>query len=283
MNECINEYYIYNNKVKKCSEFDESYIKNGKSIYEVIRIIDGKPLFLEQHLERLHNSVKLYDYELKLSIKYITEGIYKLIDVNRVEIGNIKLILNYKKDESVLVLYFIQHHYPTKFQHENGVKTILFYGERNNPNAKVINNDFRNLVNKKIKENDAYEAILVDNNGFITEGSRSNIFMVKDSKVFTAPLKDVLPGITRCVIIKLLQNIGVEFLETSIKANEIDTLDGLFISGTSPKVLPISEVNELSFNSSESKIIRKIIKVFDEEIRKNINSETENQQLTNLF
>jgi branched-chain amino acid aminotransferase len=270
VSECIKDYFICNGEVKKCSEFNETYIKDGESIYEVIRIIDREPLFLHEHLQRLQNSVNLSEHELKFSIQDITEGIYKLIDINKVEVGNIKLILNLRKDENVLILYFIQHHYPAKEQYENGVKTILFYGERKNPNAKVINNNFRQAVNKEIKENNAYEAILVDNSDIITEGSRSNIFMVKDSKVFTAPLKDVLPGITRCMIIKLLQDIGIEFLETSIRADEINTLDGLFISGTSPKVLPISKVNQFQFNSSENKIIKTIMKAFDEEIERDI-------------
>ncbi|NRW83701.1 branched-subunit amino acid aminotransferase/4-amino-4-deoxychorismate lyase [Clostridium beijerinckii] len=151
----------------------------------------------------------------------------------------------------------------------NGVNTILYFGERENPNAKIINDTFRERVNKEIKDNNAYEAILVDSNGHITEGSRSNIFMVKGNKLLTSPVKAVLPGVTRGEIIDIANKVGVEVEEVEYKYSDIDKLDGMFISGTSPKILPIKTVNSINFNA-DNNLIRKLMKEYDDEIEKYI-------------
>lgn len=166
-----------------------------KIIYEVLRIIDGKPIFLEEHIKRMKNSFKLVNEEFKL--KY--DDIFKLIE-NTVKsenkmIGNIKI--TYSLNLKELKVFFIPHSYPTDEMYRNGVKTILYFGERNNPNAKIVNDDFRSIVNAEINKHNAYEAILVDRNGFITEGSKSNIFMINGNELITSPIKAVLPGVTR--------------------------------------------------------------------------------------
>lgn len=257
MSECLHKYFIFNSQVKDCREFDDNQLRDGKALYEVIRIIEGKPLFLQKHLERLENSAKLVKVELWITKDDITEKIKQLIEENNITIGNIKLVFNVKN--KIFLAYFIKHHYPSEEDYKNGVKTIFYHGERENPNAKIINISFRELVEKKIKEKNVYEAILVDRNGFITEGSKSNIFMIKDTKVITSPLEAVLPGITRNVIIEVSRKIGLEVLEDKVHYKDVKDLDALFISGTSPEVLPISRVEHLSFNSSRNEVVLKIM------------------------
>ena len=131
---------------------------------------------------------------------------------------------------------------------------------------KVINNDFREKVNKEINDMCAYEAILVDDNGFITEGSKSNIFMVIGTKVLTSKVENVLPGITRQFIIKTCEKLNIVVEEKNLHESDIESLTGLFISGTSPKVLPIKSVDEFSFNSSKNSIINSIMLGFEDEL-----------------
>ncbi|MBY7006034.1 aminotransferase class IV, partial [Clostridium botulinum] len=165
----------------------------GKVIYEVLRIIHGKPLFLENHLLRMENSFKLINIDQCLDNLKIRNDIENLVRENEKLEGNIKL--TYNVNEKVMRIFFINHSYPNEEMYKNGVKTILYFGERENPNAKIVNLNFREKVNIKIKENNAYEAILVDRNGYITEGSKSNIFMVKENVLLTSPIKTVLPGV----------------------------------------------------------------------------------------
>ena len=265
--ECFNEFFIENEKIKERGSFEESFLKEGKSLYEVIRIIDGAPLFLKSHLERFYNSAKLEGLNLWLDEEEIKENINRLI----VSIGNIKLVFNFNKGKNNNFLcYFLKHNYPEDIEYKRGVKTILYHGERENPNAKVINMDFRKIVGEKIKEEKAYEAILVDRNGYITEGSKSNIFMIKDGKVITAPIEKVLPGITRQNIIDVCKNLNLKVGEEKVHYKEIYKLEGLFISGTSPKVLPIKSVDEIEFKSSENKLILSIMEGYNKAIEEDV-------------
>jgi len=285
MDRCIKTYFLAGDEIKKSEEFDNYNSILGKSLYEVIRISDGVPIFLTEHLRRLENSAKIMKYSLKVTSDEIIDGIIKLISENKACNENLKLVINYNplgeecndsnKDinsdgyNEMFLAYFIPHDYPLMQQYEEGVDTITYHGERLNPNAKVINNAFRENVNLQIKNKNVYEAILVDNDGFITEGSRSNIFMVKGSTVVTSNVVNVLPGITREFIIKTCKKLNIKFEEKNVHESDIESYTGLFISGTSPSVLPIKSVDGFSFNSSKNPIINSIMKQFDDELKEN--------------
>lgn len=238
-----------------------------KIIYEVLRVIDGKPIFLENHLERMKNSFKLINKEFTLKYDEISAKINRLIQLENKTEGNIKL--TYGINEKVLRVFFIQHSYPSEDLYEHGVKTILYFGERENPNAKIVNDNFREKVSKEITASNAFEAILVDRNGYITEGSKSNIFMVKDGELLTSPTKAVLPGVTRGEIIKIAEKLGIRVKEVEYRYDEINKLDGMFISGTSPKVLPINKVDNVELNQNNDIIIN-LMREYDNEIKKYI-------------
>ena len=238
-----------------------------KVIYEVLRVIDGKPIFLEAHIKRMKNSFKLVGQEFPLKFEKIRAKIRELVKKENKTIGNIKI--TYGLNSRELKIFFIPHSYPTDEMYEKGVKTIFYFGERSNPNAKIVNDDFRNKVNEEISRNNAYEAILVDRNGFITEGSKSNIFMVKGNELITSPAKAVLPGVTRGEIIELAHNIGVSVREEEYSYDDIDKLDGMFISGTSPKVLPINSVGEIKLNPKND-VIKKLLDEYNSAMKKYI-------------
>lgn len=270
--ECINNFFIQEGISYEISSFEQHKVFGSTNVYEVLRIIEDVPLFFEAHVNRLKNSLKLLNRENAVSFEEVKNNINKLIKLNNNKEGNIKIIFNVDNEKSIDTYYYISHSYPSKEEYENGVSTVLYYGERENPNAKIINNNFREEVNKVIKDNKAYEAILVDREGYITEGSRSNIFMVKDNALITSPVEKVLPGITREVIIKLCVENGIEVIEKRVKDDEIAQLDGLFISGTSPKVLPICKVNNYIYNSPKNDIISLIMKKYDDFIYNYIKS-----------
>ena len=259
---CLHEYFIQNNLKKSSKEFVEP---KGTIIYEVLRITDGIPLFLETHLERMSNSFKIINKENPYNNNEIKKSIFELSKINEIKEGNVKITVELS-DENKIKIFFIPHSYPAKKQYEAGVKTILYFGERENPNAKIINDSFRNLVNKEIEKHKAYEAILIDRNGYVTEGSRSNIFMVKDSTILTSPLEAVLPGVTRGEIIELCNENNINFKEEKVSYKDLNKLDGLFITGTSPKILPINSVDDILFNSNNNEIIKVLMKSYDDKI-----------------
>ncbi|WMJ81286.1 aminotransferase class IV [Clostridium sp. MB40-C1] len=271
MGDCFREKFIYNNDVRVSKEFDLFNPNGGKSLYEVLRIVEGVPLFLEDHLERLENSAKVTSLKLWMKKDEIRDKIYELCKVNDIFLGNIKLIFNYQEDESKNFLaYFIKHKYPSRDMYEDGVATALYHAERENPNAKVVNSKLREDTNNFIKEKNVYEAILVDNNGYITEGSRSTIFAIKGEKVYTSPIKDVLPGITRKYVLKVCEQSKIDVIEKRIHYTKIDDIDSFFICGTSPKVLPIHKVDYTKCDI-DNYILEKIKVGYDNIIKQYIN------------
>lgn len=272
MSECLHEYYVQNGEIKPCKTFDKESVYSDINVYEVIRVIKGVPIFCEAHFDRMKKSMELIKKTLSYSDDSLIEFMHMLIKANGNLDGNIKIIINADKPNRDITLYYINHSYPEKYLYDEGVKTILYHGERENPNAKIVNQDFRAKVNDKIKDEEAYEAILVDNNGYITEGSRSNIFMVKGNKVITSPVSAVLPGITREMIIKVCGENDIEVSEEYLSYEDISKLDGAFISGTSPKVLPIKAIDNLEYKSSQNPIIKEIMDKYNEIMDKYIDS-----------
>ena len=191
----------------------------------------------------------------------------KLIKANGIESGNIKLTFDVKTD--TMKVFSIKHNYPSEDLYKTGVRTIFFHGERINPNAKVVDSNFRAKVTEAINKADAFEAILVNNSGYITEGSKSNIFMIKEDILYTSPLEDVLPGVTRGRIIALAKSLGIKVEEKKINYKDIENFNAMFISGTSPKILPIATVDNIKLEIN-NKIMQLLIKEFNEEINKYI-------------
>ncbi|MBF8982806.1 aminotransferase class IV [Lutibacter sp. B2] len=266
--EAVLNYYIFNGKIYSTSDmtcFDHII---DPMIYEVIRIIDGKALFLEEHLERMRKSTRLLGCELHKSEKEIADEIYKLIEKNECKNMNVKLICsNLKNKEQDFLCYLIKSHYPEESLYERGIHTILYYSERENPNAKVINTTLRESVNNTLKEENAFEALLVNKEDFITEGSRSNMFFLKGNTLYTAPAGDVLLGVTRDRIMKVCKNLNVIVIEECIDKKEIVNLDGAFMTGTSVNVLPIRTIGEVLIDSVNNFWIQEIANGYKKEVQ----------------
>lgn len=270
-NEAILNYYILNGRL--CSVNNDEGFINASSplIYEVIRVVDGIALFMEDHLFRMRKSAEIIGYTIDKKDSEIEKEIYQLIAVNETNNMNIKLLCyNLDKETQTFMAYFIKSNYPEKVVYQKGIHTILFNSERKNPNAKVINTDFRQRVNDEIKKQDAYEALLVNEQGNITEGSRSNMFFVKEASVYTAPPGEVLLGITRNEIMKVCKAEGIDIVEKNIKVDELEEFDGAFMTGTSVNVLPIKTIDDIEYDSMNNRIINTISKEYLYNIRQYI-------------
>lgn len=256
--------YYYSGKSRlKTSDF--TYEPGTGHIYEVIRVLNGVPLFLEDHLERMHESLALVGKASMKSTEEVRNLISLLIKANGTKNGNVKFVVGESLPDGIL-LYMIPHSYPDEAMYENGIATAVLKLERTNPNAKIVNTSYKEIVAEFIKDKGVYEALLVNREGCITEGSRSNVFFVASDTLLTPPLKDVLGGITRKKIIDLARSSGIPFKETDIPLELVSELQGAFMSGTSPKVLPISRIDRTGIPSSVCSIIDRLMKLYDAEI-----------------
>lgn len=265
--ECIEKYYIHNFKFFESSLFNEEVFVNGTSLYEVIRIEKSTPLFLENHLNRLFNSADLSRFNINENYCDFETLVYELIKKNEVETGKIKIVIHYNSDNSKqekdVLLYFTPHYFPSKIEYKEGVKVGLCKAVRNNPNAKILNTSARQKANHYIIENKLFEVILMDEKQYISEGSRSNIFFIKENTVITPPHKYVLMGITRNNIIDLCKKNSINLIERKVHLTELKEMDSAFISGTSLKVLPLKNIENFMF-STDDNLLRKLLDLYED-------------------
>ena len=87
------------------------------------------------------------------------------------------------------------------------------------------------------------EAIMLDTEGYVSEASGENIFVVKKNKIKTTPLTSVLPGITRACVIQIARDLGYDLVEERFTRDELYTVDEAFFTGTAAEVTPIREVD----------------------------------------
>ena len=260
------------------SEFYDVLNSREAYAYEVIRVIDGKPLLVEEHVERFDRTLEGLGAENTLTSESVREDIAKLFTANNVLNDNVKIIFLGGR----MYMKLVGAEYPSESEYRNGVKVGTLRAMRVNPQAKVSDSALRELADRRIAESDVYEVLLLDREGCVTEGSRSNVFFIKDGTVFTSPAEGVLLGITRQMIVKLCEDNGIPVVEKKISEESFGDYDAAFISGTSPKVLPIRCItNEGETNAAGRSVmlstgeptLRRIMELYDRAVEENISKE----------
>jgi branched-chain amino acid aminotransferase len=258
-------YLILNDRTLPSDDSSLAELKPTLIIYEVIRVISGKCLFLEDHLIRLFNSLSLANRKLNKSTDELICCIYKLISANTLSNGNIRIDIFFQQSEAHILAQVIPHKYPSSEDYLKGVKAISYKADRDNPNAKILNPALREKINDLIKIAGAWEALLINNQGNITEGSRSNLFLVKNGTIYTPPSGEVLEGITRNHIIRLCKEKAHKIIERNINYSEINQFDSAFITGTSPKILPLNKIENITFTTN-NELMRELIMAYNDRI-----------------
>lgn len=248
MNECIGKNYILNGDLRPAESFSNSYVYEGDSIYEVLRIVKGSPVFFKDHMIRLSSSVKLQKKEILADVSAMRNAIINLTIADRKEEANIKIVFNYNNGINNFLVYYIEHIYPSEEQYKKGVKGILFSAERKSPESKIINHELRSSIYHRLILEGGYEALLVNSKNQITEGSRSNIFFLKGETLITAPDNVILNGITRKYILEICQEYGIKVELLRVRVEEISEYDAVFMTGTSPMVLPFYCIDDKKFD-----------------------------------
>ena len=126
--------------------------------------------------------------------------------------------------------------------------------------AKANGNYMNSILAHQEATADGYhEALLLDTQGYVCEGSGENIFIVKNGKLFTPSLSSALEGITRDSVITIANNLGIDVMEKNLTRDEIYTADEAFFTGTAAEVTPIKQLDRRNIgNGSKGKITDKI-------------------------
>lgn len=252
---------LVNNGIKNPADFSEKMLEKGLCIYEVIRIHEGKPIFLHDNLLRLDNSLKKSNISIDVPNLHIPDKLNRLISLNHIQEGNIKYVLHFKGTQSDEYIYQIPHSYPESSDYEKGVPAISCQAVRPNPEVKYLNPSLRTMTNQLIKESEVYEVILVDPEGYITEGSRSNVFFIKEDTFYTAPVQYVLPGTSRKRVIDICKEHDFRVREERVAYATLGEYEAAFITGTSPLILPLCRIDHVFFNPA-APLLQKLMRAY---------------------
>ncbi len=244
--------------------------ENTTVIYEVIRIIDGMPLFLEDHYKRLLKSAGMVGAFNIISQAAVFEYTRMMLKINNLNNCNIKIMCLLKpgSEETSFAMYHSKAFYPPQQAYDEGVVVDCLEIMRDRPNAKIRNENYIAAIErfKNTSGVPLFEVLLVNGDGAVTEGSKSNVFFVKDKTVITAPDDVVLKGVMRMHVLDICEEYGIGLEMRSVQQTEISEMSGAFLTGTSIKVLPIAAIGAVELNSSANHIVEKIMRALDEEI-----------------
>lgn len=269
MSECYGSFFIRNGELMPSCLFSNADVYEGESVYEVLRMMGSGPLFYDDHMERMAMSVQYHNHKMLATPKEMVSQIVMLRKNAGVKEANLKIVFNYRENEQTSLIYFIEPLYPTQQQYREGVQTILYHAERDNPEVKVINHRLRSSIYHRLILSNAYEALLVDSEGYVTEGSRSNIFFVRENRIFTAPDEKVLGGITRKHVIDICRLNGIDVIMEAVYEDDIVNYESVFMTGTSPMVLPVQLIDEIRF-VADNQLVRRLLELYMTRVKESL-------------
>ncbi|MCK9266014.1 branched-chain-amino-acid transaminase [bacterium] len=262
----------------KVSVFDHGLLY-GDGIFEGIRIYNGKIFRLDEHIERLFYSAKAIMLEVPLNFYDMKNATIQTVRANKLKNGYIRLIVTRGVGDlgldprkcKIPTLIIIANEislYPESL-YEQGLAIITVPTRRNltesiNPAIKSLN--YLNNIMAKIEANNAgvMEAVMLNQEGFVSECSGDNIFIVKDKTVYTPPASaGVLYGVTREAIKEICIRLEIEFKEINLTRYDIFNADESFLSGTAAEIIPVISLdNRIIGNGKPGEITKTILTAF---------------------
>lgn len=245
----------------KISIFDRGFLF-GDGVYEVLPVYKGKPFFVEKHIARLHSNLD----KIKITMPDLDweDLIHRLIKENGG--GDLQIYIQITRGNQGVrkhdipasitpsVIAFTLHNpYPSEIEKNQGLTAKLI------DDIRWVRCDIKStsllaniLLNDEALSNGFQTSILV-RDGFITEGSTSNIFMVSpDGIIKTPPLNNLcLPGITRDIAIELMHTLNWEFREEALSVHELLNAQEVWISSTTKEIMPVLRINDLPINEGK--------------------------------
>ncbi len=241
----------------------------GFGVYETIRVANSIVYFLNDHIERILESAKIIGLEHTFSQAFIEKGIDDLVSKNHATSYNIKILLigGSDKDKASLLAFCSNPLFPDKKLYKEGVTVISYNHERVFPHAKSLNMLQSYIAYKKARAISAYDALLINRNGFITEGTRTNFFCLTGKIIYSPPEEDILLGVTRKALLKIAQSNGYEIIQQNIGLNDVKNFENAFISSTSSKILPIKKIDSVDL-LPPSENLKNLMTLFDDFLTK---------------
>lgn len=249
---------LYPREDAKVSVFDSS-VQGGDTIWEGLRVYEEGILHLDRHIDRMFESAKALAFSHVPTSAFIKNAIKATLDANGMtKDAHIRLTLSRgekvtsgmdpRLNQKGSCLIVLAEWKPLVYDNDQGIRVITSSQRRNGPqflDSKIHHSNLLNNILAKVQANVAGvdAAIMLDENGFVAELNDTNLFLVKNGKLFTPYANACLHGITRGFVLELAEQNGIPFEERNLSLVEFYNADEVFATGTMGELTPVVEID----------------------------------------
>ena len=268
----MSKYVYLNNKYVNYKDakihIEDRGFQFSDSVYEVIKVINGKLLDIEFHLSRLKYSTSELNFNLKINKPLLKKIFLSLVKKNHLKKGIIYLQITrgiqprehaYKKNlKPNIIIYTAKKKFNLPNKNYKGYKAITYPDIRwGRPDIKTTSLLANILAATEASKQGAYETILVKGKK-VTEAAHSNVWIIKDKKIITHPAnKEILKGVTRTVLKKIINSLNFKLIEREFSIKELFKAEEVFITSSGSLVTPITQVDKIKINKGKIGAITK--------------------------
>jgi branched-chain amino acid aminotransferase len=263
----------------KVSVFDHGLLY-GDGVFEGIRAYDGKVFRLDAHIDRLYDSAKTINLDPPFAKKKMKDLILETLRKNRLRDAYIRPVITRGVGDlgldprkcMVPTVFIIAVEWGAMYGdlYEKGLSAVTVSVRRNAAEALPPNAKTLNYLNNILAKMESYckggdEAIIFDTNGYLSEGSGDNIFVVKNGVIATPPCLNNLRGITQQVVVECAKDLGIEILCQNMGFYDLYTADEVFVTGTAAEIGPIVRIDGRCIGTGKpGPVTKKLMKAFRE-------------------
>ena len=246
----------------------------GDGVYEVVRVYNGKPWLLKKHLARLRASLDSLSIPIT-ELSSVENFARQCISRNQIANGLIYIQISrgtsqrghtFPKNISPNVLAYAKNFLaePWEKQRTTGIKCIshdeIRWARRDIKSVNLLANC---IAKQKAEDASAHEAIFVEKDGTVTEGSSNNVFVVRNNEILTHPANySILNGITRQHVIELTRSLSLNLNERTFSIGELLTADEVFLSGTTSEIIHVASVDGQTIGHGSLPVYQKLRDAF---------------------
>lgn len=227
-------------------------VLRGYGAFDFLRTYNRRPFYLKEHISRLRNSADLIGLDLKWSDDEIAKAVTDTLEKNPGhDEANIRIVVTggessngvLPEGNGKLIIMVTDKHPLPEWWYSEGAAVATVDVERYIPESKSINYLNAVMAQQKAKKANCIEAIYVDRNKRVLEGTTTNFFAFKGNTLIT-PGRDILDGITRKVVLQLAEDLfDVEIRD--IDRNELSSFDEVFITASNKEIVPVIQIDDL--------------------------------------
>lgn len=246
-------WFSFNGTLRPVAEaavsLDDLAVTYGSGVYETLKVRRGLVYFAERHEERLFHSAAMLGLAHPFKAGQVQTFLWDLAAGNALDDANLKVLLYGDRHPERARLYVLALNplFPDRKNYSRGGRAVTYAGERLWPQAKSLNMLLSALAYGQAQDSGAYDALLVNRQGEVTEGTRTNLFVTDGQTVIGPPAAQILEGVTKLTLLECLAEEGIPYREQPLPLAELSSWAGVFLTSTSTKVMPLAAIDGLSF------------------------------------